>query len=117
MQNGITTTWENSQNILKANYYEIHDIGDSHLASLEYTHKFKNNINFLFGGKRNLQENFTESNFFEVNYDSDCLKIGLNLAKTFFQNEDLRPSNNLSLFIMLKPFGQPVSPDLSSFLN
>ena len=117
LQNGITTTWENSQNILKANYYEIHDIGDSHLASLEYTHKFKNNINFLFGGKRNLQENFTESNFFEVNYDSDCLKIGLNLAKTFFQNEDLRPSNNLSLFIMLKPFGQPVSPDLSSFLN
>jgi LPS-assembly protein len=45
------------------------------------------------------------------------LKIGLALAKTFYENKDLKASNNLTFSITLKPFGAPISPDLSSFLN
>ena len=69
------------------------------------------------GARKNLNENFSENNYIEVNYESDCLKIGLNLAKTFYENEDLKSSNNFTLFIMLKPFGQPFAPDLTSFIN
>jgi hypothetical protein len=29
----------------------------------------------------------------------------------------LKPSNNFTLSLVLKPFGSPISPDLSSFLN
>ena len=47
----------------------------------------------------------------------DCIKIALNLAKTFYEYEDLKPSNNFTLSLMLKPFGSPIAPDLSSFLN
>ena len=67
--------------------------------------------------EKNIQASFTESNFVETNYESDCLKIGLSLAKTFYENEDLKASNNLTFSITLKPFGAPISPDLSSFLN
>ena len=69
------------------------------------------------GIRKNLQEDFTERNFIETNYESDCLKIGLALSKIFYQDEELKPSNNLTFSIVLKPFGSPVAPDLSSFLN
>ena len=117
LQNNLTTSFENSKNIFKADYYEIHDIGNEHYAQLSYTRKFNNDINISFGGRKNIQDNFTENNFIEANYDSECLKLGINLSKTFYKDEDLRPSNNLSLFIVLKPFGTPISPNLSSLLN
>ena len=69
------------------------------------------------GTRKNFQENFTERNFIETYYDTECLKIGLNLSKTFYQDSELRPSNNLTLSIVLKPFGSPVAPDLSGFFN
>ena len=33
------------------------------------------------GLRKNLQEDFTERNFIETNYESDCLKIGSNFIK------------------------------------
>lgn len=117
LKNSINADLGISDNILTANYYETHDIGNEHYIDLKFTKKIENELNFIIGGRKNIQENFTENNFIETNYESDCLKISLNLTKTFYQNSDVRPSNNLNFTVVFKPFGTPVSPDLSSFVK
>ena len=52
-----------------------------------------------------------------INYESDCFKIGLNLSKKFYQVDDIKKSNNLTLFFTLKPFGQPIAPNLSGLIK
>lgn len=115
--NSIDTNFTITNNTFGAKYYETREISNEHYLDLKYIKKFNNDFNFLTGLRKNLQNKFTESNFIEANYDSDCLKISLNLSKQFYYNEELKPSNNLNLTLILKPFGSPISPDLSSFLN
>lgn len=117
LKNEIITKFENDNNNLIVSYYEEAKIGDTHYVDLEYEKKFDNNLNFSMGIRKNLAEDFSETNFIGANYDSDCLKIELNLSKKFYNNQDIRPSNNLTFSIMLKPFGKPMSPDLSSFME
>lgn len=119
LQNNLNINYNQNKNIeLKLSYNESHDyIGNTQKITAQLQKKIKNNISFGFGGIKNLQDKYTESNFLELIYDSDCLRIGLNLSKNFYNNEDVRPVNNLTFSIMLKPFGQPISPDLNSFFN
>ena len=117
LKNDITTSLENDGNNFSVNYYEEAKIGNVHYVDAKYTRKFDNNLNVSMGLRKNLQEDFTENNFIGTNYESDCLKIDLTLSKTFYQNQDIQPSNNLTFSIMLKPFGAPISPSLSSLVN
>ena len=99
------------------NFYELNEIGSTHYVKFNYIKKWENSINFRTGLRKNLDKDYTENNYIELNYESDCLKIGINLAKTFYENEDFKADNNLTLFVMLKPFGQPVAPDLSNLID
>ena len=117
LKNEIITTLSNNNNNLSLSYYEESKIGSKHYVETKYQREFKDNLSFAMGLRKNLEEDFTERNFIETNYESDCLKIGLTLSKIFYQDEELKPSNNLTFSIVLKPFGSPVAPDLSSFLN
>ena len=117
LQNDIEISYQNTKDNLTANYYETHDISNEHYVDLKYGRKIADDFNITVGGRKNLETNFTESNFFGINYETDCIKIGLNLSKTFYQDNEVRPANNLTLSLVLKPFGSPVSPDLSNFLK
>ena len=117
LKNEITTSLSNNNNNLSLSYYEENKVGSKHYVETKYQREFKDNLSFAMGIRKNLEEDFTERNFIETNYESDCLKIGLALSKIFYQDEELKPSNNLTFSIVLKPFGSPVAPDLSSFLN
>ena len=117
LRNDLDISYSNTKNTWSSKYYETHDISNEHYIDVKYGRKFNNDFNFLVGGRKNIQNKFTENNFIELNYETDCIKIALNLAKTFYENEDLKPSNNFTLSLMLKPFGSPIAPDLSSFLN
>ena len=117
LKNELVTNYENEKNLFSSIYYETHDISNDHYIEMKYFRNLDNDFSLGFGGRRNIQNDFTENNFIELNYDTDCIKIALLLSKKFYQNADLQPSNNLTLSIMLKPFGSPVSPDLSSFVN
>ena len=117
LKNEITTSFNNDNNNLSLSYYEENKIGQKHYVEAKYKREFENKLGISMGTRKNFQENFTERNFIETYYDTECLKIGLNLSKTFYQDSELRPSNNLTLSIVLKPFGSPVAPDLSGFFN
>ena len=105
-----------SKNTFTGTYYETHDVSNEHYAEMKFSRKFGNDVNFLFGGRINIQDNFTENNFIETNWENDCIKLGLNLSKTFYKNEEIRPTKSLSFIFVLKPFGN-LSPNLSGFLN
>lgn len=117
LRNQIEFSYKNNNNALSTLYQELHEIGDTNSIEFKYKRNFYNNLNFIAAAKKNLKNNESENNLIELNYESDCLKIGISLAKTFYQNDDLKRDNNLTLFIMLKPFGQPIAPDLTNLMN
>ena len=117
LKNEATMSYNNERYKITTTYYELHDIGNAQSIEAKLQKSFKNNLNFLIGGRKNLESRYTESNYIEANYESDCFKIGLNLAKKFYESDDIKKSKNLTLFFTLKPFGQPIAPNLSSFVN
>ena len=117
LKNDLNLSLNKNKNKLIGSYYELNEIGNTKYLDLKYEKAFSNNINFIMGGRKNLKLDYTERNFIETNYESDCLKLGINLSKTFYQSDDLQKSNNLTIFITLKPFGKPISPDLTNLIN
>jgi len=117
LKNEITTSFDNNNNNFSLSYYEENKIGQKHYVEAKYKKKFNESLGFSMGARKNLEEDFTERNFIETYYDTDCLRIGINLSKVFYQDSELRPSNSLTLSLVLKPFGSPVAPDLSGFFN
>lgn len=117
LKNNINVNYNYGTNYFTSNFYELNEIGSTHYVNFNYIKKWENSINFKTGLRKNLDKDYTENNYIELNYESDCLKIGINLAKTFYENEDFKADNNLTLFVMLKPFGQPVAPDLSNLID
>lgn len=117
LKNSIITEANINNNFLSLNYYKTHKISNDHYIDINYTKKLKNDFSYSFGGRKNIKDNFTENNYISADYDTDCIKISLNLAKTFYHNEELKPSNNFNFSITFKPFGSPWSPNLSNFLN
>ena len=117
LKNDLKVEWQDNKNKIITSYYELHDIGNSQYLETAYERSLKNNYNLLLGFRKNYELKYTESNYIETNYESDCLKIGFRLDKQFYQENDLQKSNNLTFFIMLKPFGQPLAPDLTNLIN
>jgi len=117
LKNEATITYGDEKHTITSKYYELHDIGNAQYIETNLQKSFNNNLNFLIGVRKNLELKYTESNYIEANYESDCFKIGLNLSKKFYESDDVKKSNNLILYFTLKPFGQPIAPNLSSFVN
>ena len=117
LKNDIDISYADTKNTWSSKYYETHDISNEQYVDIKYDRKIYDDFTFATGIRKNIQSSFTENNFIGIEYETDCIKISLNLAKTFYQDEDLKPSNNFTLSLVLKPFGSPISPDLSSFLN
>ena len=105
------------KNRITTTYYELNNIGNQEYIEANIQKSFKNNLNFLIGARKNLELEYTESNFIEANYESDCFKIGFNLSKKFYESNDVKKSNNLIFYFTLKPFGQPIAPDLTNLIN
>ena len=117
LKNQLSLDINNKKNKLNLSYYELHDLGNAQTISGSFKRYFENGINLGLGISKDLENKFTQSNFIETNYESDCLKIGLSLSKQFYNNQDLKPENKLNFYVMLKPFGQPFAPDLTNLIN
>ena len=117
LRNQLDANFKNNNNNFNVSYYETHDIDNSQYIEGKYLRKFNENFNFLIGGRKNLETSRSDNNFLEINYESDCLKLGFNLSKKFYNEDDIKSTNSLTFFVVLKPFGQPLAPDLTSLVN
>ena len=86
------------------NYIEQrNDIGSNHSISSEFTYNLNENNAFSFSTRRNKKINLTEYYNLIYEYKNDCLTAGIKFNKTFYQDNDLVPEENLFLTISFIP--------------
>ena len=86
------------------NYIENRDeLGSTHLISNTTEYKVNENNSFVFSTRRNKEINLTEYYNLSYEYKNDCLTAALKFNKTYYQDNDLVPSEDLFFTITLFP--------------
>ena len=78
----------------------------------ETRYNFNENNSLAFKTRENKEKSFTEFYNLIYQYQNDCLKAGIEYNKEYYNDQDLKPSENLFLKISILPFGGFNSPNL-----
>ena len=78
-------------------------LGSTHLITNKTSYKFDENNSFSFSTRRNKEISLTEYYDLSYEYKIDCLTAAVKYNKTFYQDDDLVPSENLFLSVTLIP--------------
>ena len=78
-------------------------IGSNHLINNKTSYMLDENNSFSFSTRRNKKLSLTEYYDLSYEYKNDCLTAGIKYNKTFYQDNDLKPSENLFLTVTLIP--------------
>ena len=90
--------------ITEFNYLEERaELGTSHVLSNKTEYLIDENNSISFSTRRNKKISLTEYYDFSYQYKIDCLTAAIKYNKTFYQNNDLKPSENLFFTITLIP--------------
>ncbi len=79
------------------------DIGNSHILYNSTSYEIDKNNSISFSTRRNKEIDLTEYYNFSYEYKNDCLIAGVKYNKTFYQDNDLKPSENLFFTLTLIP--------------
>jgi LPS-assembly protein len=79
------------------------EIGSTHLLSNITEYQVNDNTSLKFETRRNKKINLTEYYNLSYEYKNDCLTAALKFNKTFYQDKDLKPTENLFFSITLIP--------------
>ena len=86
------------------NYIEQRNlIGSTHLISNTTEYKLDDNTSLKFATRRNKEIDLTEFYDLSYEYKNDCLTAALRFNKTFYQDRDLVPTEDLFFSITLIP--------------
>ena len=86
------------------NFIEESDlIGSAHIIENTSTINFDDKNFLSFKARRNKEINLTEYYDLIYEYKNDCLIAGLKFKKTFYQDRDLEPSEDLFFYLTLIP--------------
>jgi len=102
--NTISTEISVNNFVTTFNYREQRDeIGSVHTLSNITEYNFNDNYSFKFATARNKEINLTEYYDLSFEYKNDCLTAALMFNKTFYQDQDLVPTEDLFFSITLVP--------------
>ena len=79
------------------------EIGSTHLISNVTEYKIDENSSLKFSTRRNNEINLTEYYDLSYQYKNDCLIAALRFNKSFYQDNDLKPTEDLFFSITLIP--------------
>ena len=116
-------------NDLKYNYAETNFLVNNFVTSFKYLsdsnsidnrsyisnktkYSFDKNNSFGFTTNKNLESNLTEYYDLVYEYRNDCLKASVEYKKTFYDDVDLDPDENIFFSITIIPFGSINTPNL-----
>ena len=86
------------------NYIEKRNaIGSTHMISNDTEYMINKNSSFKFSTRRNKEINLTEYYDLSYEYKNDCLTAALKFKKSFYQDDDLKPTEDLFFTITLMP--------------
>ena len=75
-------------------------------------YSFDRNNSFGFSTNKNLESNLTEYYDLVYEYKNDCLKASVEYKKTYYDDIDLDPDENIFFSITIVPFGSINTPNL-----
>ena len=79
------------------------ELGETHIVSNTTEYKVNDNTSLKFATRRNKEINLTEFYDLSYEYENDCLTAALKFNKTFYQDKDLVPTEDLFFSITLIP--------------
>jgi len=82
---------------------QSNEIGSTHLISNVTEYKIDKNSSLKFSTRRNKEINLTEYYDLSYEYKNDCLIAALRFNKSFYQDNDLKPTEDLFFSITLIP--------------
>jgi LPS-assembly protein len=102
--NSIETQISINNFITTFNFIEQrNDIGSTHLLSNVTEYKINESTSLKFSTRRNKEINLTEYYNLSYEYKNDCLTAALKFNKSFYQDNDLKPTEDLFFSITLIP--------------
>ena len=79
------------------------DIGDVNILSNETKFNFDDNHSISFKTRRNRKISLTEYYDLVYNYKNDCFKAGFKYKKSYYEDRDLKPTEDLLLTLTISP--------------
>ena len=102
--NNISTEISINNFVTSFNFIENrNELGSTHLISNSTEYKFNDSSSVKFSTRRNKEINLTEYYNLSYEYKNDCLTAALKFNKTFYQDNDLVPTEDLFFSITLIP--------------
>ena len=102
--NDISTTISVNNFVSTFHYIkEIDDMGDQNFVKNNTSFEIDENNYFKFNTRRNRKINLTEYYDLVYEYKNDCLTAGIKYKKTYYEDRDLKPSEDLIFTITLFP--------------
>ena len=102
--NNITTTLSVNNFITKFNFIEDSgEMGDVNLISNSTRYKINDSNYITFNTRRNRRLDLTEYYDLVYQYQNDCLTAGIKYKKTYYQDRDVQPTEDLMFTITLFP--------------
>ncbi|MDB3988022.1 organic solvent tolerance protein [Candidatus Pelagibacter sp.] len=103
-KNLISTEFSINNFVTTFSFEETNGVmGDSNTLSNSTSLKFDNNNYLTFATKRNRKTSLTEYYDLVYEYKNDCLTAGISYNKTYYNDRDLRPKEDLFLTLTLFP--------------
>ena len=92
-------------------------VGSSRSSSITFKKLISDNYYMKIESKQNLKTNKYEYNKIGLNYENECITTSLLFSENFYFDKDVSASKSLLFSIILKPFADDISPDLTNFIN
>ena len=90
--------------ITKFNFIEENgEMGDANIIENSFGYSIDESNNLSFETRRNRKLNLTEYYDLVYEYKNDCLTAGIKYKKTYYEDRDLKPTENLFFTITLFP--------------
>ncbi len=84
---------------------EMGELGSANIIENRSSYILDENNSLLFNTRRNGETNLTEYYDLIYKYKNDCLTAGLQYRKSFYSDNELKPSKNLLFTITIVPLG------------
>ncbi|WP_145597256.1 LPS assembly protein LptD [Candidatus Pelagibacter sp. FZCC0015] len=102
--NNLNATFSINNLITSFNFIEENgEMGDSNVFENEISYKFDEQNYISFNTRRNRKLNLTEYYDLVYEYKNDCLIAGIKYKKSYYEDRDLKPTENLLFTITLFP--------------
>ena len=82
---------------------ELNEMGDENFIKNSTSYKFNDQNYLKFNTRRNRKINLTEFYDLVYEYKNDCLVAGVKYKKTYYEDKDLKPVENLFLTLTFVP--------------